>query len=142
MNPNDIRVLVEYRMKEAHTALADAEFLASSKRSSQSIVNRAYYAMFYAVLALAQLRGQVPAKHSGVLGLFDREFVQKDIFPREMSKNLHAAFESRQESDYQVTRPAGPEDTVEMLTNARAFVKHVSKWLESQDPEVPGVAES
>jgi uncharacterized protein (UPF0332 family) len=133
MNPDDVKVLVEYRMKESRTALADAEFLASSNRSSQGIVNRAYYAMFYAVLALAQLRGQVPAKHSGALGLFDREFVHTGIFPREMSKHLHAAFEYRQTSDYQVTQPAGPEETVEMLSNARAFIEHVGKWLESQE---------
>lgn len=140
MNPDDVKVLVEYRMKESRTALADAEFLASSNRSSQSIVNRAYYAMFYAVLALAQLRGQVPAKHSGALGLFDREFVNTGVFPREMSKHLHAAFENRQTSDYQVTRPSGPEETVEMLANARSFVEHVAKWLELQESAGVGSA--
>lgn len=35
--------------------------------------------------------------------------------------------------DYQVTRPADPEETVEILANAHAFVEHVGKWLESQD---------
>jgi hypothetical protein len=43
--------------------------------------------------------------------------------------------------DYQVTLPAGPEDTVEMLANASAFVEHVGKWLELQEPTEPGAAE-
>jgi uncharacterized protein len=132
VNSGDVRILVEYRMAEARTALADAEFLATSNRSSQSIVNRAYYAMFYAVLALAQLRGQVPSKHSGTIAMFDREFVHTGIFPREMSKHLHAAFENRQASDYQVARVTDPEETVQMLTNARFFVEQVDQWLESQ----------
>lgn len=64
MNPQDTKALVTYRMEEARVALADAEFLSVSGRSSMSIVNRAYYAMFYAVLALAQLRGELPSKRS------------------------------------------------------------------------------
>jgi len=134
MNSRDTRTLVAYRMEEARVALADAEFLSVSGRSSMSIVNRAYYAMFYTVLALAQLRAGIPSKHSGAIAMFDREFVHTGIFPREMSKNLHAAFEKRQTSDYQVMESISPEETVEMLTNARAFVESVSKWLDSQNP--------
>lgn len=133
MNPQDTKALVTYRMEEARVALADAEFLSVSGRSSMSIVNRAYYAMFYAVLALAQLRGELPSKHSGVIAMFDREFVRTGIFPREMSKNLHAAFEKRQSSDYQVMECVSPEKTVEMLVHARTFVESVSKWVDSQN---------
>jgi len=141
MNLQDTQALVAYRMEEARVALSDAEFLSASGRSSLSVVNRAYYAMFYAVLALAQLRGEIPSKHSGAVAMFDREFVRTEIFPREMSKHLHAAFENRQSSDYQVTQPAGPEETIELLANARAFVEHVGKWLESQNPTGVGAAE-
>ena len=141
MKSEDVRVLVGYRMQEAHTALADAEFLAASNRSAQSIVNRAYYAMFYAVLALAQYKGEIPAKHSGMLGLFDREFVHTGIFPREMSKCLHAAFEHRQESDYQAAPPADPEQAGETLAAARVFVECIGKWLESQYPGGAGKRE-
>jgi uncharacterized protein (UPF0332 family) len=133
MNPQDTKALVTYRMKEARVALADAEFLSVSGRSSMSIVNRAYYAMFYAVLALAQLRGELPSKHSGVIAMFDREFVRTGIFPREMSKRFHAAFEKRQSSDYQVAQSIGPEETTEMLVHARAFVESVSKWVDLQN---------
>jgi len=39
-------------MEQAKTALDDAQFLFKGDRSPQSVVNRAYYAMFYAALAL------------------------------------------------------------------------------------------
>jgi len=54
-----------------------------------SVINRAYYAMFYAVLALLQSIGKVAGKHTGAIGLFDTEFVLKGALSREMSRDLH-----------------------------------------------------
>lgn len=52
MKGEDITALINYRLEQARTALDDAKFLLDGNRSPQSIVNRAYYAMFYAALAL------------------------------------------------------------------------------------------
>ncbi|MEW6680404.1 MAG: HEPN domain-containing protein [bacterium] len=68
------------------------------------MVNRAYYAMFYVALALLQKIGKVPVKHTGVISIFDTEFVLKDIFPKELSRAFHKAFELRQTSDYKTLR--------------------------------------
>jgi uncharacterized protein (UPF0332 family) len=46
-------------------------------------------------LALLQKIGKVPSKHVGVVSLFDTEFVAKGVFPRDLSKNFHRAFELR-----------------------------------------------
>lgn len=46
------RELIGYRLKQAAESLEEAEFLMSGRKSPRSIINRAYYAMFYAVLAL------------------------------------------------------------------------------------------
>lgn len=47
MNPQDVEQLITQRLEQARTALDDAKFLLDGGRSSQSIVNRSYYAMFY-----------------------------------------------------------------------------------------------
>jgi uncharacterized protein (UPF0332 family) len=44
--------LARYRLKQAEESINDAICLFSGKGSPRSIINRAYYAMFYAVLAL------------------------------------------------------------------------------------------
>ena len=44
--------LAKYRLKQAEESIDEAIFLLSGKKSPRSIVNRAYYGMFYAVLAL------------------------------------------------------------------------------------------
>ncbi len=59
MKEDEIISLIKYRLEQAQTALEDARFLLEGDRSPQSIVNRAYYAMFYAALALLQKIGRV-----------------------------------------------------------------------------------
>jgi uncharacterized protein (UPF0332 family) len=68
--------LTDYRLQQAHETLQKAESLCVMSLW-RGTINRPYYAMFYAVLALAVLRQQVTSKHSGVLAFFDREFVKK-----------------------------------------------------------------
>jgi len=99
LNGEEIADLIRNRMEQAKTALDDAQFLFKGDRSPQSVVNRAYYAMFYAALALLQKVGKIPTKHTGVISLFDTEFALKGIIPKDLSKDFHKAFELRQVSD-------------------------------------------
>jgi len=124
-----IATLIKYRLEEAQTALDDAQFLLDGNRSPQSVLNRAYYAMFYAALALLQKIGKVPSKHTGVISLFDTEFVLKGIFPKEFSKDFHKAFELRQASDYKTFKPIPKEKAETRLNKAKQFVEVVRKYL-------------
>ena len=135
MKEEDVRTLTRYRLEQAQTALDDAQFLLDGRRSAQGIVNRAYYAMFYAILALLQDIGQVPSKHVGAIGLFDREFVAKGVFPRELSRYLHRAFEFRQTSDYKVTESISRRNAEEVLSHAVQFVAAVREHLTQEKPE-------
>ena len=46
------RILINYRIEQAEEAIKDTEILLNEGGSPGSIINRAYYAMFYAVLSL------------------------------------------------------------------------------------------
>ena len=130
MKDDDLQVLIHYRMEQARSALEEADVLLSRSKTTFGAVNRAYYAMFYAVLALLQQIGKIPRKHSGALTLFDSEFVKKGIFSIELSRHLHNAFESRQVSDYQVAEPICREDAEEILQNAVKFIQTIEEYLE------------
>lgn len=121
--------LVRYRLEQADAALDDAKFLLDGNRSPHGIVNRAYYAMFYAALALLQRTGRAPSKHAGVISIFDTEFVHKGIFPRELSREFHKAFELRQVSDYRVLESPSREQAEEVWNSAARFVAAVRKQL-------------
>jgi uncharacterized protein (UPF0332 family) len=70
-----IRALVEYRLEQADEALQ-----AASVNLDAGLVrpaaNRAYYAMFYSVLALLATEKRETSRHSGAIALFDRRFVK------------------------------------------------------------------
>lgn len=51
-NTSNKKELVKYRMERARITLDDARKLFSQDSSPASVVNRAYYSMFYAALAL------------------------------------------------------------------------------------------
>lgn len=105
-----LRELVQLRMQQAAETLHEAQILIAG-HAARGAVNRAYYAMFYAVLAVLATKGLGSSKHSGVISLFDRELVKPGILPKELSRSLHMAFERRQQADYgewtQLDEPAG-----------------------------------
>ena len=129
MKSKETSALIRYRLEQAQVALDDAKFLLDGTRSCQSIVNRSYHAMFYAALALLQKIGKVPSKHAGVISIFDTEFVMKGIFPRELSRDFHKAFEMRQVSDYRVVEACSLEEANEIWKKATHFVKAVREHL-------------
>lgn len=83
--------IIEFRLKEAEESFQDAITLFENKRL-RSAVNRAYYSMFYSVLALLEIKKLKISKHTGVISLFDREFIKTNIFSKELSKTLPKAF--------------------------------------------------
>lgn len=121
--------LIQYRLESAREMLRDAQVLKENKGSSASIVNRAYYAVFYAALALLVTTDTEPNKHSGVLAKFDELFIRQGIFPKEMSKIIHHAFDMRQAGDYQKSKVITEEQASEVLNSAQKFVKAIEEKL-------------
>lgn len=117
------KALIQYRMERARETLEDARALFEQDRTPASIVNRAYYAMFYAALALLATIGQETSKHSGVLALFDKHFMKSGALPGEMGRFLHQAFEMRQTGDYEEEAELTREDARLTLDAAVNFVK-------------------
>ncbi len=128
MSDEHLRELADYRLHQARESLQEAAGL-SQMSFWRGTINRAYYAMFYAVLALAVLRQQITNKHSGVLAFFDREFVKTGIFEKEMSRSFHRAFESRQNNDYGEFFSVNEEEAKQILEEASNFVSSVEKYI-------------
>jgi len=121
--------LVRYRLEQANEAIDDAVFLFENNRGLRSVVNRIYYAMFYAVLALLVTEPFQGSKHSGVIGYFNKRFIREGVFPPEAGKYLNLAFEARQESDYKEFSELTTENVQELLSHARTFIEEVRKYL-------------
>jgi uncharacterized protein (UPF0332 family) len=123
-----LQLLIEYRLREAQETLKEAQLLLN-KSALRGCINRCYYAMFYALLALLATKGLGNSKHSGVISLFDREFVKTGIFPKQSSKSLHRIFNERQAHDYgEMLQPDLPL-TEELLKQAEFFVEEIKMYL-------------
>ncbi len=116
-------------MRQAQECIDDGKFLLSAGRGARTVINRAYYAAFYAVLALLQTLGKSPRKHSGALALFDAEFVKTGLLSKELSMALHQLFETRQEDDYQKMDSIPQEEAAEAIAVAEGFVQSVRAYL-------------
>jgi uncharacterized protein (UPF0332 family) len=131
MMTENIIALVAYRLEQADESLEAARTLLD-KRLIRPSLNRAYYAMFYAVLALLAREKQETSKHSGAIALFDRDFVKQGIFKKDFSRWLHDAFDLRQRSDYAAEYHVSRDDTEKTLKNAESFVDEVKKFLSKE----------
>lgn len=128
MMTENVQALVTYRLEQADESIEAARTLLDKKLIRPSL-NRAYYAMFYAVLALLAQKKKETSKHSGAIALFDRDYVKQGIFKKNYSRWLHDAFDLRQRSDYTAEYHASTEDAEITLTNAEMFVDEVKKVL-------------
>lgn len=125
----ELKALINYRLNEADDSLREALVLLNAGMSLRAVMNRLYYAMFYATLALLQEKEIGTSKHYGVISMFDREFIKTGIFDKELSKTLHRAFELRQKGDYMEQTEITKEDIDEIFPAAIDFVNKIKKRL-------------
>ncbi len=132
MSENQLKALLLYRMQQANETFREGEIL-FNQSAYRGTINRAYYAMFYSVLALLATKKLGTSKHSGAIGLFDREFVKKGLFPRDLSLSLRLAFESRQAHDYGELIEINEQIARKTLNDAKVFISAVESYLRSTD---------
>jgi len=123
-----LRELVKLRMQQAQETFREARIL-FAEHANRGAANRAYYAMFYAVLAVLATKDLGSSKHSGAIALFDRAFVKPGDLPKELSRSLHLAFEHRQQADYgELTTLDGPA-AARVIEEAEAFIRSIQAYL-------------
>lgn len=101
--------------------------------SAQSVINRAYYAVFYCSLALF-LKTSIPIKtseHSGIIGIFDKEFIMTGKLEKENSRILHSLFDDRQEFDYKEQTIATNEQAEMSLKCSESFIISIKLYISS-----------
>lgn len=117
---------INYRLERADEALRDAMLMLKND-SLYSAVNRLYYAAFYTVLALLRINDNIPKTHKGVKVLFNKDFIQTEIIPREYSYIYSKLFNWRQESDY----GDFPEINKEQITELYFLTKDLIAYLKN-----------
>jgi uncharacterized protein (UPF0332 family) len=110
--------LQKIRLQQAEETLADCRGMLKIGGSGRSIINRAYYAAYYAILALLVAAEETPRRHNHAISLFDRLYVKTGKLSKATSIQIHQLFESRLEEDYKSLKPVTEADAVNSVRTA------------------------
>ena len=124
--------LARYRLRQAKETLEEAEYLFQGKKSPRSVINRAYYAMFYAVLALLVYEPYSSSKHSGIIRYFNKRFIKVGVFDKELGKILSKAFQLRQRGDYREYIELTYEQVEPFIHKSREFIRQIEDYLQRE----------
>ena len=94
-------------------------------------VNRAYYALFYAVSALLLEEGHKFKKHSGVRAAFNRAFIKPGRLSRADGELYNRLFRDRQKGDYVAFAEFDQAYVEKQLQGCEAFLRNVRPLLNS-----------
>jgi uncharacterized protein (UPF0332 family) len=128
----DRETIFSYRMMQTEETLSEAVRMLETSFSPRSIVNRSYYAMFYAILTLF-IYSNTPhktSKHSGVIGIFNKEFIHTGKIDARFAKMLYDVFDQRMESDYRDFAEVSEEDARNAVLAAQEFVAAIKALTE------------
>ena len=123
-----LTVLSAHRFNRAKEELQTAELLLRNA-DFRSSINRSYYSIFHAIRAVNALDGFDSSKHSGVISLFNQEYVKTGLFEKEASKIIRNASELREQADYEDFYEASQEETVDVFEQATRFISVVEVYL-------------
>ncbi len=128
MTEEENRRLIQHRLEEAQQTVADVELLINNERF-RSAVNRIYYGMFYALLALATAHKVDTSKHIRLIGWFNKDFVKEGKIDSKFGKIINKAFNKRSKGDYDSFVEFEKPDVSEMFEEMKAFITEIKRIL-------------
>lgn len=123
--------LVLHRINQAKEELNAGKLLYKEKYY-KSANNRAYYSIFHAIRAVLALEPIDFKKHKDVLAYFNQNYVNKEIFPKQLGKRIIQANRMREDSDYDDEFVVRVEATEAQLKTAEELIDLVEKYIESK----------
>ena len=97
------------------------------------MINRIYYAMFYAILALLIFEPFGSSKHTAVLSYFNLNFVKKGLMPIELGRAVNKAFDLRQRADYRELPNITQEQVEPYFEQTRKVIDTVGALLKASN---------
>jgi len=134
LNKNDINLAL-HRIEQANECLQSAEI--AIETSLKTSINRSYYCIFHAMRAVLALDKFDSRKHSGIISAFRQRYIKTGEFDPSFSDVIGAAFEVRNESDYEDFYIVSESEAQQQLIDARTFlaatVMYIDKVVDLHD---------
>jgi uncharacterized protein (UPF0332 family) len=129
--PLDIGTLtdvVNHRLQVAKEDLdtANLTFEAGQFRAAN---NRAYYSIFHTISAVLAKEGIAFKRHKDTLSYFNKNYINEEIFPKELGRKIIKAEEIRHASDYDTFYIASKHVTAQQIETAEQILKLAQDYL-------------
>lgn len=120
--------LIKYRLEEAKETIQDVQLLIENDRL-RAAVNRIYYGMFYALLALGLAYKFETSKHQQLLGWFNKNFIYEGLIDSKFGKILNKASNRRTKGDYESYVEFDKDIILEMFDEMKEFIIEIERFL-------------
>lgn len=131
MYSEEVKSLAIYRLEQAKENLEEAEALFSINKF-KGASNRAYYSIFHAIKAVLALEETDFKKHSSVMAYFNKEYVSKEIFSRELGKRVNEARLFREKSYYVDFYIVTKEECREQIDTAISMIEKTEEYINAK----------
>ena len=120
--------VIRHRLNVAREDMdtANLTFEAGQYRAAN---NRAYYSIFHTICAVLAKEGVAFKRHKDTLSYFNKNYVQPEIFPRELGRKIVKAEEIRHASDYDTFYIASKEITAQQIETATKILGLAEQYL-------------
>lgn len=128
--------LSKIRLKQAEENLLDAKYL-FERNSLKGANNRAYYSIFHTMKAILAIEPMDFKRHKDVIAYFNQNYINKEIFPRELGHKIKNAEIIRDNSDYNDFYIVSKNDTENIIKTATELYSYgsnyIKKWCEDNN---------
>ena len=121
--------LAKHRLEQAKEDL-EAGKLLYDKNFYKLANNRSYYSIFHSIKAVLALEPVDFKRHKDVLAYFNKNYINKETFPRMMGRKIQNASAIREDSDYDDEFIVDADKTNEQLKTAEELIELVDKYID------------
>ena len=131
MDNKEVESLVRYRLEQSKENFEEAEALFNINKY-KGASNRAYYSIFHVIKAILALEQADFKKHSSVIAYFNKEFIAKNIFSRDLGKRVSEARFYREKSDYVDFYIVTKEECKDQLETAKIMIDNAERYINNR----------
>jgi uncharacterized protein (UPF0332 family) len=92
-------------------------------------LSRAYYASYHAISLLIFLDGRTYSRHGQLIGAFNKDYVLKGTFSKEIGKALGRLYDARQSGDYDVYQKSDQSESRVGINDATLIASAISSFI-------------
>lgn len=135
MNPKISIDLIKHRIEQSKDDLESSKLL-FREAHYKSANSRAYYAIFHALRSVLATEPIDFKRHKDVIAYFNKNYVNKELFPKQMGRRIARASQVREDSDYDDEFVVDKEVTLLQIETAEELIKLVEKYVEEKISEM------